>query len=109
MNIESDIKNGYHVFRIKEDLDADADLSVLKEMIREKVDQNASHIALVFTEGTYFYSATISVLVQCLGIVKEQAGELAIVQPNEGIQDTLRLTGLARLITIFSSENEIGN
>ncbi|MBD3322621.1 MAG: STAS domain-containing protein [Chitinivibrionales bacterium] len=108
MKIETDSRNGYHIFRIQEDLDADADLSLLKEMIREKVNQNISRIALVFTEKTYFYSATLSVLVQCLGIVKEQAGELAIVQPNDGILDTLRLTGLSRMINIFNTENEIG-
>ncbi|MBD3421248.1 MAG: hypothetical protein GF398_14125 [Chitinivibrionales bacterium] len=109
MFIHSDKRHGYKILRVKDDLGRETDFAELKNKVKECVDQGDTNVALAFTKESYFYTSSISGLVQCLGLVREKNGKLAIIQPNEGMLDTLRIVGLGKLIDIYFSEDEISS
>ncbi len=105
--MQAEENDGYVVLKVQEDLGADSNLSELRDAVSRYAAGGIKKIALHFTERTNFFSSTLSVLVQCLGTLKEQDGELSIIAPTESIMDTLRLTRLDSLIKTYESEEEI--
>ncbi len=109
MQLETREKNGYRVIRIGENISGGTDFTELKNLVLQLVQQGHVYLALSFTTESYFYSSAISALVQCLGMVREHGGKLAIVQPNDGMIDTLRIVGLLKMINVHRSEETLGN
>lgn len=108
MEIETLDKNGYRILRIKEHLSQHTDLTVLKELLREHMNNEVQNLALSFTAESYFYSRTIAILVQCLGHIKEREGNFAIVHPNKNMLEMIKLTGLGKLMEMHLSEESVG-
>jgi hypothetical protein len=107
MEIETVDRAGYRILRVKEDLTSDSDLTDLKTAVKLQIDDSVRNIAISFTEKSYFYSRTIAVLVQFLGLIKELEGNLAIIHPDAGKSKMLTLIGLGKLIQTFTDENEL--
>jgi anti-anti-sigma factor len=102
-------KNGFRIVRIKDDITRETDLNELKNVVKDKIDkENITHLAVSFTRESNFYSPLIAVLVQFLGYVKEKDGSLAIIHPNEGMLDVIRMVGLGKLMNLYTSEDLIG-
>lgn len=109
MQLQHHAKNGYQVIQILDRVTGESDFSDLKQMVQQFVNQGQVQIAFSFTKESYFYSSAISALVQCLGVIREHNGKLAIIQPNEGMLDTLRIVGLTKMIETFTTEEKLGN
>jgi len=107
MLIESYQKGGYQVLNIKEDLTISSDVSELKMLISGYMSRKVLNIALLFTKDSYLYTKSISILVQCLELVREHGGSLAIINPNEDIQDIMNTLDFNRVIRVFPSEDDI--
>ena len=108
MEIEALDKNGYRLLRIKEDLSSTTDLKKLKTLIQSQLDEKVANLALSFTKDSFFYSRTIAILVQFMGYVKEREGNFAVIHPNIGMLEMIKLTGLGKLMETYISEESIG-
>jgi anti-anti-sigma factor len=107
MKYEMEIKNGFHILHMREDVGGTTDLDAFKELIRGLLDKGMKNLAIEFTPNSYFCSLTLSVLVQFLGFVKEREGELVILRPNERIANTLQIVGLHKLIKMANAETDL--
>ena len=107
MLIESYQKNGYQVLSIKEDMTISSDVSELKMLVNGYLNRKVLHIALLFTKDSYLYTKSISILVQCLEMIREHGGSLAIINPNEDILDIMNTLDFSRVIRIFPFEDDI--
>jgi anti-anti-sigma factor len=94
----------FQILTLRDDLGGNTDLNELKEIVRGLLEKGMKNLAISFTEGSYFCSLTLSVLVQFLGFVKEREGDLVILKPNERIKNTLQIVGLNKLIKMVDSE-----
>lgn len=104
MQIESFYKNDIHIFRIKEDLHFNSDLSELKELIDENLEKGIVNIAVSLTPDSNLSSMSIGTLLQCNTMIKGNGGKLTIVQPNEADYELLEALSLNCLINTYKSE-----
>jgi anti-anti-sigma factor len=109
MNIEIMDFNGYKVLRVKDDIKSDSDLSALKAAVNSQLTAGAKNLALSFTPGSFFYSKTIAVIVQVLGLVKEVGGNFSVVHPVARVLKSLAVIGLDKLIELCPKEENIGH
>jgi hypothetical protein len=107
MEIEALDKNGYRLLRIKEDLRQSTDLTELKFLLASHIDDEVKNLAFSFTEKSYFYSRTIAILTQFLGTIKERNGQFALIHPNNGMLEMIRVVGLNKLMGLYVTEDEL--
>ena len=107
MNIEVVNKEKFCIIRINDIVTQDTDLTSLKHEAQSQVNCGNVHIALSFTKDSNFYSRTIAVIVQILGLVKEFGGGLAIVHPNSDMLEMIQLVGLGKIIEMYTSEDVV--
>lgn len=103
MIIESILRGEYRLFSINQDLTLYSELSVLKEVIENSLINGEKNIALRFTEGSYFSSQSVSILVACVEMIKDCNGKLAIIKPNHSLLHLLTIINLDGFIQIFDS------
>ena len=101
-------KNSFIIIRVKENLTLKSDLSSLKSALMRCLGRGQTNFALSFTEKSYFFSHTISMLVECIDMVHKRGGMLGIVNPNNEILDLLHNIGfLEDRLTIFPTEDAV--
>jgi hypothetical protein len=100
-------KNGYLVFRIKEDVGLNSDLYDLKAVIEQHLVKGARSIAIAFTKSSYLYTKSIAVLIACSEMIKDAGGHLAIIEANRDILDILSVIDFDKMIKIFEKENDL--
>ncbi len=102
--------NGYVILHILEDIGTHSPLAPewLKTHVSRLLDRGVISVGLRFTEDTYFYSTTLSVLVECANLLKSSGGVLAVVSPNDKILEVLKRTRLLAVIPAFADENDVG-
>lgn len=108
MLIESAIVRGYQIFRIKEKLTCGSDISQLKASIEECLHVRRVNIALSFEPSSYLSSGPAGVLTQCLKMILEHSGNLALIRPGGRILDRLIALDVDSLVKIYGSEDDIG-
>ncbi|MDD5674870.1 MAG: STAS domain-containing protein [Chitinivibrionales bacterium] len=94
----------YQVLKFVEDLKVVSELSELQFLIEGYLKQGKKNIAVSFTDSSYIYSGAIAVLIACYKIVKNQGGDLCILEPNPDILSILTFLNINRLIAIYESE-----
>ncbi|MBD3343899.1 MAG: hypothetical protein GF401_02415 [Chitinivibrionales bacterium] len=100
----------WKVVHIKEDVNSELDYTWLRELTRKLCTQESRKIAFRFDNKTYLFSKLISVLLSCSKIVKKVHGELALVEPQEHVVETLKATRLYKThIAVYDEEKELGN
>jgi anti-anti-sigma factor len=107
MLIESYHQHGYQILSIKEDLTISSDLSELKALVQGYMQKGITDIAFSFTEASYLYTKSISVLVQCLEAIRDRGGTMAIIHPNDDIVDILDTLDFDKIIKIFPTEQDM--
>ena len=100
-------KNGHLVIRLKEDVGLNSDLNALKAVIEQHLTTGARSIAIAFTQSSYLYTKSISVLIACSEMIKDAGGRLSIIEANRDIQDILSVIDFDKVIKIFAGENDL--
>jgi anti-anti-sigma factor len=108
MNIKRHEKNAHVVLKVTEDLGIRSDLSELRDAVEHCLDKGARNIAVSFTPNSFLSSRAVAVCAQCVGLVHERGGRLAIIRPNEQIRELLGITDLMAHVAVVQSENELG-
>jgi anti-anti-sigma factor len=107
MNIEIYSKGTYLVIRVHEELQVIADLSALQQAIEEYILQGRCRVALSFGDASYIYSGAIAVLISLYKKLKNDAGELCLIESHPQIRHIFEYMGITRLIPIYESEEDL--
>jgi anti-anti-sigma factor len=108
MRIESTGRKDVLIFRIKDDLTIDSDLSEIVSMVKAAVENGQYNIVLSFTQESYLCTRSIAVITQCRQMLEEKRGTLGIVATNGDIRDLLETIGISSLVRIYGKEDEVG-
>lgn len=79
------------------------ELTELKTVIEQTLAQNNKNIAVCFSDAQYLYSGALSVLISCYRMIKDNGGDLCIVEPHPKIYDLLLQMSIDKLIRIYRS------
>ena len=97
----------YKVITIHDSLKVISDLNSLKSEIEKTLEQGEKLIAVNFSDASYLYSGAISVLITCYRMVREEGGDLCIIEPQAKIMELLIQMNIDRLIDIYESEDQL--
>ena len=100
-------KGSYKVITIHDSLKVISDLTSLKSEIEKTLRKGERHIAVSFSDASYLYSGAISVLVTCYRMVREEGGDLCIIEPQGRVMELLIQMNIDRLIDIYESEDQL--
>jgi anti-anti-sigma regulatory factor len=106
-SIETKCVNGFHVFKIREDLALGADFGSIIALVENAVRKGNVNIAIQFTHRSFLYTPTILRLAQIYKTLQTNGGTLCLIQPNEDILAMLDKIGLTKIIRVVQSENEL--
>ncbi|NLD98675.1 MAG: STAS domain-containing protein [Fibrobacter sp.] len=109
MKIDISQKGAYQVLRIEEELNIVSDLSELRFLINGYIQQGKRFIAVSFCNVSYIYSGAIAVLIDCFKRLKNENGELCLLEPHADILSIFRYLNLDQLIPIYSTLDELPN
>jgi hypothetical protein len=101
-------KNGYKVIKFNQDLGLNSDISELVNEVRKGLGLGSRDFAVWFTPGTFLYTRTIAVLVQCFELIRNRKGSMAIIAANEDILYTLRIIGFLNFVKLCGSDEVLG-
>jgi anti-sigma B factor antagonist len=107
MRIEMHSRGDYQVLRIEDELAVISDLSELTFLIEGYLKHGKRHIAVGFTTTSYIYSGAVAVLINCLKKIRDEGGDLCIIEPNPEMLSILSLININKIITIYESENDL--
>jgi ABC-type transporter Mla MlaB component len=108
MIIEVHETGSYKVLNIRDNLDINSDFSELKKVIDDYVQKGTRDFALRFSSSSILHTKSVSVLISCVELIKENQGNIAIIDANESIMDLLRLIDIGdSMIRLCASEHEL--
>jgi len=107
MKIDISQRGAFQILRIEEDLNVISDLSELRFLINGYLRQGRRHIAVSFTSASYIYSGAIAVLIDVFKQVKEENGELCILEPHPEILSIFHALHLDQFLPIYSSVDDL--
>jgi anti-anti-sigma factor len=107
MRIEMHSHGDYQVLRVEDELAVISDLSELTFLIEGYLRHGKRHIAVGFTTTSYIYSGAVAVLINCLKKIRDEGGDLCIIEPNPEMLSILNLININKIIAIYESENDL--
>lgn len=107
MEIELATKNNYLIIRVAEIVRLDTDISVVKTIIEEKIEEGFTNFAISLLKDSRLSSMSIGTVLQCYAIVRESDGKVVLVNPNDDDDDLMEVLGFNSLIKICKSEDAI--
>ena len=107
MIFETYNKGGYEVIKINKVLSLNSKIEELAGVVDSLLEKNIVNIAIHFRDGSYLYSATGSVIVQCWEAIQDRNGSLALVNVNQDIHDFLNVIDFDSVIKIFRNDEEL--
>ena len=100
-------KGRYRVIKIDEDVTEDTELSELNVIVKGMLDQGKRTLAIRFTPRSYFSTKAVHDFVDCLEMITEKRGRLAVVNPNKYIHDFLGAIDFDHVVMVCDSEEEL--
>jgi anti-anti-sigma factor len=107
MQIKITKHGAYQVLRFHEAPAVIDDLTELRYLVKGYIDQGKRHIAVSFTDASYFYSGALGVLVECYLELKDGEGELCVIEPNQKLKDVFKAVNLDKIFKVYESENDL--
>ena len=106
MELGGSEKGIYFVIDIAGKIDRLKDSIVLKSYINTLIEKGRVAIALNLCKVTYLDSGALNVLIYCHETLKKKGGRMVLIEPSEYVRDVLEVVGLAKLVKIFSSQED---
>lgn len=106
MKIDTEKKNDYIILRIKDEFDLDSEISEVKKVIEEYIENNEINFAISLSPRSKLSSMSIGTILRCYQIIKEKGGKLAIIHPNKDDFDLLETISFTCVIETYKSEEE---
>ncbi|MCX6833115.1 MAG: STAS domain-containing protein [candidate division Zixibacteria bacterium] len=102
MKLNSREQNGVIVLEPKGKIMGGPDATILKEAIRDHVNQNAKNVVIDLKEVDWMNSTGLGIMISCLKTVREAGGEMKLSNVTDKIKSLLTIT---KLITVFDAYN----
>jgi len=109
MEIEGYELCGFHVVEIVGKIDRLKDSINLKSYVNGLLDQKKNKIALNLEGVTYLDSGALNVLIYCHNTLKNNSGNLVLINPSEYVADVLEVVGLNKLVDIYPTVKDFEN
>lgn len=109
MDIGGREKCGFHVIDVIGKIDRLKDSIVLRSYVNSLIEKKCAAVALNLSLVTYMDSGALNVLIYCQNALKKSAGTFAVIAPNEYVNDVLKVVGLDKVVTIYSTEGDFEN
>lgn len=97
----------YHIIEIKEVLHLTTILTDLQVEVNNLLKKGINLIAIQFANDSYLCSQTGATIVHCWEAIKEENGELALVNTNEDILDFLKIIDIDKLIKVYLTTDDL--
>jgi hypothetical protein len=97
----------YILFRIRDDLDNKSRIQELLELVRKYVDNGQKYFAFGFSQNSFFYPSSISVVVQCSEMIKSADGFMSIIDKNADLEDMVESFDADNFIRLFNNVDEM--
>lgn len=107
MKLKLSSKGKYKIVTIYDPLKVISDLAELKKIIENFLKDGEKFIAVNFADASYLYSGAISVLILCYRMIRDQGGNLCIVEPHKRILELLMQINIDSLIDICHDEDDL--
>ena len=100
---------GFHIVDVIGKIDRLKDSIVLKSYVNSLIEKKCTAVALNLSLVTYMDSGALNVLIYCHNALKKSGGRFALIEPNEYVKDVLKVVGLNKVVTIYSTEGKFQN
>ena len=100
-------KGRYRLIKIDEDVAENTELSDLTVIVKGMLDQGKRTIAVRFTPRSFFGTKAVHDFVDCLEMVTEKQGKLAVVSPNKYIHNFLDAIDFDHVVEVCDDEEEL--
>ena len=100
-------KGRYRVIKIDEDVEEDTGLSELNVIIKGMLDQGKRTLAIRFTPRSYFGTKAVHDFVDCLEMITENSGRLAVVSRNRYIHNFVDAIDFDHVVKVCDNEEEL--
>ena len=97
----------YRVIKIDEDVEENTELSELNIIVKSMLDQGKRTIAVRFTPQSFFGTKAVHDFVDCLEMITEKQGRLAVVNPNRYIHNFLDAIDFDHVVRVCNSEEDL--
>jgi hypothetical protein len=97
----------YVLFRIKDDLDNKSRIQELLELVRKYVDNGQKYFAFGFSQNSFFYPSSISVVVQCSEMIKNADGFMSIIEKTADLEDMIESIDTDKFVKLFNNIDEM--
>ena len=97
----------YKLVTVSETQNSISELADLKSIVESALRHGDRHIAVKFTDASYLYSGAISVLVTCYRMLREQGGNICIVEPHDRVRDLLTQMNIDTFMDICTREDDL--
>jgi len=95
------------VIEISYEFSVIADLQELDIFVDGLIAHGNLFIAVRFSEISYIYSGALGVLIKAAKRIREQHGQIVLLEPNREVHDIIRTVNLDTIIRMFDSEEEL--
>jgi len=106
MEITSNHQKNHVIFSIKGNLHQKVGDQTLKLAIQDYIENDIVYFGFDFSETTYFNSAIVNLLFYCYKQVFSRNGTISLIAPNFNQEEALRLVGIHKISSIYSSEED---
>jgi len=100
-------KGKYRVIKIDEDILFKTDISELNIVIKDMLDQGKRIIAVCFKPISMLNTKAVSDFVQCIEMISNSKGELAVVTPSKYIRGFLHAIDFDHVVKVCNNEEEL--
>ena len=100
-------KGRYRLIKIDEDVAENTELSELTFIVKGMLDQGKRTIAVRFTPRSFFGTKAVHDFVDCLEMVTEKQGKLAVVNPNKYIHNFLDAIDFDHVVDVCDNEEDL--
>ncbi|MGD9202032.1 MAG: STAS domain-containing protein [Chitinispirillia bacterium] len=109
MKLKLSSKGRYKIVTVYDPMKVISDLTELKKIIENFLRDGERFIAINFADASYLYSGAISVLILCYRMIRDQGGNLCILEPHKRILELLMQINIDSLIDICTNEDDLLN
>jgi anti-anti-sigma factor len=76
----------------------------LEETLNNLIEQEAYKLIVDLAQVDYMFSHGVGLLINMLGVVQKNSGNIVLLNPKPAVRETLELLGLNHLFTITNTD-----
>lgn len=107
MAIEINYKDPFVIFKTKDNVNVNSDLTKIYMLIEEHIQRGFSSFAFGFAQNTFLYSNEIAQLISCVELTKAHHCSVVFIDINNEFSDLISIIDFEGDITTCKSEQDL--